>query len=232
MPRSRRDPHILPRYVRPCASACRCKLDLSPRGMTLSFASPLVYSRNRFRCAKFRAHVPAHGEGGRQEIFGPHLRAAARRAAAAARRVGQAPGPVRWRRPFRSADVAEPIHVLIIERLRRRARRRARGGAPSVLVDVVDARTWHGDSPERVDRRVSVIGDDWRTDETRKLEPAVAVGRAHHGDLDMLVAETGDTARPFAFDRRAPFQFEAELDERNRPSHRGLRPRYPYCPSA
>ena len=41
----------------------------------------------------------------------------------------------------------------------------------------------------------------------------MTVGRAHHGDLDMLVAEAGDASRPFPLDRRAPFELEAELDE-------------------
>jgi hypothetical protein len=39
----------------------------------------------------------------------------------------------------------------------------------------------------------------------------VAVWRAHHGNLDALVAESSDTSGPFAFDRGPPFELEAEL---------------------
>src|SRR5262249_25373793 len=47
----------------------------------------------------------------------------------------------------------------------------------------------------------------------RQLEPAVAVRRAHHRDLDLLVAEAGDPPCPFSFDHRLPLQLEAELAE-------------------
>jgi len=39
----------------------------------------------------------------------------------------------------------------------------------------------------------------------------VAVRRAHHGDLDALVAESSDVPGPLSFDRGLPFQLEAEL---------------------
>src|SRR5262249_14865240 len=51
------------------------------------------------------------------------------------------------------------------------------------------------------------------------LEPAVAIRRAHDGNLDMLIAQSSDTSGPFAFDRGTPFQLEAEfLKEINGPS--------------
>jgi hypothetical protein len=56
-----------------------------------------------------------------------------------------------------------------------------------------------------------VIRDDRRREETGQLEPAVAVGRAHHGDLDMLITQPRDTSRPFSLDRRPPFELEAKL---------------------
>jgi hypothetical protein len=37
----------------------------------------------------------------------------------------------------------------------------------------------------------------------------VPVRRAHHGDLDVLVAQTRDTTGPVALYRRATFEFEA-----------------------
>jgi hypothetical protein len=39
----------------------------------------------------------------------------------------------------------------------------------------------------------------------------VAVGRAHHGNLDALIAQSSDTSSPFSFDRGPPFELEAEL---------------------
>jgi hypothetical protein len=41
---------------------------------------------------------------------------------------------------------------------------------------------------QSVHRGVPVIGDHGRREKVRELGPAVAVGRAHHGNLDALVA--------------------------------------------
>ena len=41
----------------------------------------------------------------------------------------------------------------------------------------------------------------------------MAVRRAHHGDLDALVAQAGDAPRPLAFRHGSPFELEAELEE-------------------
>ena len=47
----------------------------------------------------------------------------------------------------------------------------------------------------------------------------MAVRRAHHGNLDALIAQSSDTSCPFSFDRGPPFELEAELaKEINRPS--------------
>jgi hypothetical protein len=64
-----------------------------------------------------------------------------------------------------------------------------------------------------------VIADHTRCEESGELEPAVAVGRSHHGDLDALVAKSGDTPCPVSFDRGSTFEFEAELAE----EHNGRR---------
>jgi hypothetical protein len=64
-----------------------------------------------------------------------------------------------------------------------------------------------------------VIRDGRRREEAGEFEPAVAVRRAHHGNLDALIAQSSDTSGPFSFDRGPPFELEAELaKEINRPS--------------
>ncbi len=64
-----------------------------------------------------------------------------------------------------------------------------------------------------------MIRHDRRREEAGELEPAVAVRRAHHGNLDALIAQSSDTSGPFSFDRGPPFELEAELaKEINRPS--------------
>jgi hypothetical protein len=39
----------------------------------------------------------------------------------------------------------------------------------------------------------------------------VAVRRAHHRNLDALIAQSSDTSGPFPFDCGSPFELEAEL---------------------
>jgi hypothetical protein len=51
----------------------------------------------------------------------------------------------------------------------------------------------------------------WRREEAGELEPAVAVGGAHHGNLDVLTAQSDDPPGPFPFDRGPPFELEAKL---------------------
>src|SRR5580704_619621 len=64
-----------------------------------------------------------------------------------------------------------------------------------------------------------VIRDGRRREEAGELEPAVAVRRAHHGNLDALIAQSSDTSGPFSFDRGPPFELKAEFaKEINGPS--------------
>jgi hypothetical protein len=64
-----------------------------------------------------------------------------------------------------------------------------------------------------------VIRDSRRREEAGELEPAVAVRRAHHGNLDALISQPSDTSGPLSFDRGPSFELEAELaKEINRPS--------------
>src|SRR3954470_505362 len=61
--------------------------------------------------------------------------------------------------------------------------------------------------------------DDRRSQEAGELESAVAVRCAHHGHLDVLIAQSSDTSGPFSFDRGPPFELKAEFaKEVNRPS--------------
>jgi hypothetical protein len=63
-----------------------------------------------------------------------------------------------------------------------------------------------------------VIRDGRRCEEAGELEPTVAVRRAHHGNLDALIAQSSDTSSPFSFDRGPPFELKAEFaKEINRP---------------
>jgi hypothetical protein len=119
-------------------------------------------------------------------------------------------------KPFRPTDVAKPIHVFIVDDFAYELR--AAGSEPfKRLVDVVDVEH-DAQVPKGVDRGVSVICDDSWPEEAGELEPAVAVGRAHHGNLDTLIAEAGDTSSPFSLDRGPPFELEAEFaKEINRP---------------
>jgi hypothetical protein len=56
-----------------------------------------------------------------------------------------------------------------------------------------------------------VIRDGRWREKPGELEPAVAVRRAHHGNLDALIAQSSDTSGPFSFDCGSPFELEAEL---------------------
>jgi hypothetical protein len=53
---------------------------------------------------------------------------------------------------------------------------------------------------------------DWRgREKTGELEPAMAVRRAHHGNLHALIAQSSHSSGPFSFDRRVSFEIEADL---------------------
>ena len=60
-----------------------------------------------------------------------------------------------------------------------------------------------------------MIGDHRRREKSRELEPAVVVWRAQHGDLNALVAQSGDAPCPLAFYHGSPFELEAELSEKS-----------------
>ena len=110
---------------------------------------------------------------------------------------------------FRPADVAEPIRVFILDYFAYELRA-ALAEPLERPVDVVH-REHDAQVAESVHRGVSVIRDDRRHEEAGELEPAVAVGRAHHGNLDALIAQSSDTSGPFSLDCGPAFELEAEL---------------------
>ena len=59
-----------------------------------------------------------------------------------------------------------------------------------------------------------MIGDHRRREKAREFEPAVAVRRAHHGDLNALVAQSRDAPCPLAFDGGFAFELQAKLGEK------------------
>src|SRR3954466_9843919 len=88
------------------------------------------------------------------------------------------------------SDVAKPIHVFVLDHLVDELR--AVPAEPGErIVEVV-----HGEHDaqvaESVHRGIPVIGDHRRREKSRELDPAVAVRRTHHGDLDALVAQSSD----------------------------------------
>ena len=58
-----------------------------------------------------------------------------------------------------------------------------------------------------------MIGDDGRGEESRKLEPTVAVWSDQHRDLDALGPQPSDAPGPLSFDRGSPFELQAKLGE-------------------
>ena len=107
-----------------------------------------------------------------------------------------------------ATDVAEPIHVFVLDYFVDELR--AVSAEPGErIVEVV-----HGEHDtqvaQSVHRGVPVIGDHRRREKSREFDPAVAVRRTHHGDLDALVAQSSDAPWRQAVivaDRRAPTNF-------------------------
>src|SRR5438876_11332395 len=58
-----------------------------------------------------------------------------------------------------------------------------------------------------------MIGDHRRREESRQLEPAVTIRRAHHGNVDAHVPQSSDAICPVSFDWGAPLEVEAKLGE-------------------
>src|SRR5947209_1949575 len=111
---------------------------------------------------------------------------------------------------FRSADVAEPIGVLVLDHFAADQLCAVLAEPHERLVEVV-----HGKHDAQVAQSVhwgvAVIGDHSRREKSRELEPTVAVWRAHHGDLNALVAQSRDATCPLALYYASPFELAAGL---------------------
>src|SRR5687767_8195828 len=104
---------------------------------------------------------------------------------------------------FGAPDVAEPVNVFVIDDFIDHRRTELAEPGEGVF-DVVDGEH-DAQVSQRVHGRCAVIGRDGGGVEARELEAAVAIGGAHHGDLDALAAHSGDAAGPFSFDGHAAF---------------------------
>src|SRR5438046_607036 len=93
---------------------------------------------------------------------------------------------------FGPADVAEPIRVFVLDHFAADELRAVFAEPGKRLVDVVN-REHDAQVAEGVHRGVPVIGDYRRREKAGQLESAVTVRCAHHGDLDTLVAQSGDS---------------------------------------
>src|SRR5919205_3367873 len=111
---------------------------------------------------------------------------------------------------FGPADVAEPERVFVLDDFATDELRAVLAEPGERLVDVV-----HGEHDtqvaEGVHWGVPVISNHTRREEARELKTAVAVRRAHHGDLDALVAQSSDAPCPLSFHHGSSFEIEAEL---------------------
>ena len=116
---------------------------------------------------------------------------------------------------FRAAEIAESVGLLVLHDLRADQLRATTLKAVKSVVDVVDGEH-DSEVAERVDRRPPVVRNHLRGDEPRQFQLAVAVGRPHHRNLDPLVTQAGDAARPLALDYALPDKLHAEFaEERN-----------------
>lgn len=125
--------------------------------------------------------------------------------------------------------MTKPIDVLIPDHVADELRA-ALAETLERVVDIVHGEH-HAQIAQSVDRGVAVIRDDGRREEARQLKPAVAVRRAHHGDLDMLVAQPREHVRPILLDRGPPFQLKAEVTKEIDLPSRGPRRQFRRCPS-
>ena len=112
-------------------------------------------------------------------------------------------------KPFRPADVAKAIRVFVLDHFAYQLRT-ALAEPLQRVVDVVNSEH-DAQVTESVHWGVSMIRDDRRRQKAGELEPAVTVGRAHHGYLDALIAQPSDTSGPFSFNRALTLEFETEL---------------------
>src|SRR6266511_2692603 len=113
--------------------------------------------------------------------------------------------------PFGTPDIAEPIHVFILDHFADELRA-AFAESGERIVDVL-----HGEHDAQVAESVhwgaAVIGDHRRREETGHLEPAVTVRRTHQGNLDTHAAQSSDAICPISFDWGPPLELETKFGE-------------------
>ena len=107
---------------------------------------------------------------------------------------------------FGTPNVAEQIRIFILDHFSDKVRVAfAEAGKRVVEVlygehDPQVAKSIHGGVP--------VIRDRSRRQKSRKFEPAVAVRRAHHRDLDALAGQSRNAPGPLSFDHRSPLKLK------------------------
>jgi hypothetical protein len=113
---------------------------------------------------------------------------------------------------FRTADVAEPIHVFVSDHFATDELRTMLAEPRKGFVEVIDCEH-HAQVAQCIHRGPSMIGDHLWRQKARELESSVAVWRTHHGDLDTLVAKASYAPRPFSLDHRSPFELKTEYSK-------------------
>src|SRR3954471_10492048 len=113
--------------------------------------------------------------------------------------------------PFGTPDVAESIHVFILDHFADELR--AAFAEPGErIVDVLHSEH-DAQVAESVHRGAAVIGNHGWREESGQLDPAVTIRRTHHGNLDAHVAQSSDAVCPVSFDWGAPLELKAKLGE-------------------
>jgi hypothetical protein len=112
---------------------------------------------------------------------------------------------------FGTTDIAEAVHISILDHFAdelRAAISEPDEGIVNVLHSEHDAQV-----PEGIHRSDTVIGDNGRRQEAGQLNPAVAVRRTHHGNLDAHVMQPGDAICPASFNWGTSLESETKFCE-------------------
>src|SRR5205085_4797725 len=102
-------------------------------------------------------------------------------------------------------DVAKPVHAFVLDDFTADELRAVVAEAGERVVKVVYGKH-HAQVPKSVDRGGPMVRDYRREEKSRQLKTTVAVWRAHHGDLDALLAKSGNAARPLSLHHGLTFK--------------------------
>jgi hypothetical protein len=116
------------------------------------------------------------------------------------------------KKPFGSADIAEPIRVLVLNHLANQLG--AMPAEPGYHFVNVFNREHDTQVAERVHRCSTVVRDSGRGKKSRNLEPAVTIGGNHHSNLYALSAQSRNATSPFTFDYESPFELQSYFREK------------------